>query len=137
MSLSSSLSTKKDKSLRQEKKPHPFAVMPDYLTRAYSKARDDSGAYDQIENRKLRPSFHDIRALGIWAYFKAGYATEYIQALAGHADEAMTLRYEAGHEKPKPLRVEAGLSLAALDFNDVDWQTELPKELSDLIDTQE
>jgi hypothetical protein len=35
------------------------------------------------------------------------------------------------------LRVEAGLSLAAVDFKDVDWQTELPKELSDLIDSEE
>lgn len=121
----------------RKKKPHPFAVLPNYLTTAYSKARDESGAYGQIEDKKLRPSFHDIRALGIWTYFKAGYPIEYIQALAGHAEEAMTLRYEEGHEKAKPLKVEAGLSLAAVDFSDIDWQTGLPKSLAELVDGEE
>ena len=57
------------------------------------------------------PAFHDLRALGIFALAKAGYSVEYIQALAGHADKAMTEHYMMGHEQIRPVAVEAGLSL--------------------------
>ncbi len=109
-------------------KPHPFAVLPDYLTRSFTKARDECGAYDHIE-RSLRPSFHDIRALGIFAYHKAGHPVEYIQGLAGHANKQMTEHYREGHEKPEPVRVEAGLSLAMVDWSQVEWETDISGKL--------
>ncbi len=114
-------------------KPHPFAVAPDYLTRAYKKARDESGAYAHIEDPSLRPAFHDLRALGIFAHFQAGYDISYIQMLAGHADPEMTERYRTGHEKQRPVSVQAGLSLAAIDWEKVDWETPLPVELDAII----
>jgi len=50
------------------------------------------------------------------------------------ATEALTMHYQEGHEKPRPLRVEAGLSLANVDFSAIAWETELPNELKDLVD---
>ncbi len=91
-------------------KDHPFAVLPGYLSKQFAKYRDQSGAYDHLPPEQ-RPSFHDLRALGAWLYEKAGYPDEYISLLSGHATEAMLAHYKAGHEKPKPVRVKAGLNL--------------------------
>lgn len=130
---------------QRESKPHPFAVTPNYLSKAFKKARDpgtdtSKWAYPHLEPNQ-RPSLHDLRAFGIFAHFKAGYSIEYIQALAGHADKAMTEHYRQGHEKRKPVRVEAGLSLAAVDWNAVDWESdllaEMPKALQELVDSDE
>ena len=119
-------------------KPHPFAVLPDYLTRSFTKVRDECGAYDHIE-RSLRPSVHDIGggrpALGIFAYHKAGHPVEYIQGLAGHANKKMTEHYREGHEKPEPVRVEAGLSLAMIDWFEVEWETDTPGKLTHLLES--
>ncbi len=54
-----------------------------------------------------RPSFHEIRSLGITQYEKSGIDA---QALAGHKTRAMTDKYKEGHE-PKWTEVEAGLVL--------------------------
>lgn len=119
----------------REAKEHPYAVKPDYLTRAYADARRESGIYDHLEPEQ-RPSFHGIRALGVFLYWKAGYPIEYIQALAGHATVKMTQHYREGHEKLKPVRVKAELSMGDLDLTDVDWETELqklPEELQEII----
>ncbi len=121
----------------REAKLHPFAVMPDYLTRAYSKVRDDVGVYNHIEDKKERPGLHSIRALGIWLYTKANYSDDYIMALAGHADERMKAHYFAGHEKKKPTLVEAGLSLSEVDLTDIDWETDLSEPLKKLADEDE
>ena len=53
---------------------------------------------------ELRPSFHDLYAIGI-KLVKAKYRKEYAMALAGHADERMWRHYLEGHEAPKPVRV--------------------------------
>lgn len=113
-------------------KPHPFAVSAKSITDSFRWARDKCGAYDHLEP-KLRPTFHDIRALGIFAYHKAGYPVEYIQALAGHATKEMTEHYRQGHEKPEPIRVEAGLSLGQVNWSQVEWETDLPPHLKGLI----
>lgn len=118
-------------------KAHIFCVKEDYLTRAYSKVRDDLGVYDHIEKKLERPGLHSIRALGIWLYSKAGYDSSYIMALAGHADEEMTEHYIEGHEKPKPVAVEAGLSMKTLQLGGIDWETDLPSELKKLADAEE
>ncbi|TQV84243.1 tyrosine-type recombinase/integrase [Exilibacterium tricleocarpae] len=102
-------------------KPHPCAVLPAYLSRQFTKYRDKSGAYDYIVNKAERPTFHDIRALGILLYFKAGYSIEYIMALAGHAKQATTDSYVKGHEKARPVTVHAGLDLAQISPGCIDW----------------
>lgn len=77
-------------------KLHWNAVTPDYLTKAFSQARDDSKAYDHIPANE-RPTFHEIRALGAWLYEQQGFAQDYIQGLMGHADVKMTEHYQSGH----------------------------------------
>lgn len=118
-------------------KDHPFAVLPDYLSKQYKDYRDKSGAYDHLDVRE-RPSFHDIRALGILMYFKAGYPMDYIMALAGHALSATTEHYIAEHENPKPVAVQAGLSLAQVDMQEIDWKgIQLPPELARLVEEKD
>ena len=46
-------------------KLHGFAVTKDHLTKQFQKYRNLSGACDHLEPRQ-RPSFHDLRALGIF-----------------------------------------------------------------------
>jgi|GEM_PF-783178 len=117
-----------------EAKSHAFAVLPDYLTKQFRKYRDASGAYDHLEKEE-RPSFHDIRALGILMYHKAGYPMDYIMALAGHAKQTTTEHYIEGHEKPKPVSVAAGLDLSKIDINEIDWQdAKLPIGLAGLVE---
>lgn len=84
-------------------KLHPFAVTEDHLTKQFQKYRDLSEVYDHLEPRQ-RPSFHDLRALGVYNITQK-YGKAYAQALAGHATVKMTDHYISGHEEPKPTRV--------------------------------
>lgn len=95
----------------RDAKAHWSAVTPDYLTKAFRKARDDAGAYDHITNKAARPTLHELRALGAWMYEQQGYPVEYVQALMGHATEDMTTYYQRGHgkEQIEYRRVAAGL----------------------------
>jgi integrase len=97
----------------RQSKSHPFAVTLDHLTKSFSDVRDTCGAYNHLPP-KLRPTLHDLRALGSYLYKKAGYPIEYIQALDGHADVATTERYIDGHEAKKPVIVHADLSFKDL-----------------------
>lgn len=45
--------------------------------------------YDHVPAGE-RPTFHEIRALGVWPYEQQNFPQEYIQALQGHSDEKMT-----------------------------------------------
>lgn len=119
----------------RQNKPHPFAVLPDYLTRQYSKVRDKVGVYNHLPKNE-RPGIHSLRALGIWLYTKAGYPDEYIMALSGHASAKMKAHYYEGHEKPVPVKVAADLSLSNVDFSDIDWETDLSKTLKNLADNE-
>lgn len=120
----------------RDAKLHPFAVTPDYLSKAYSKIRDKVGCYNHLPKIE-RPGFHSIRALGIWLYTKAGYPDEYIMALAGHATSKMKDHYTEGHEKIAPVRVNADLSLSKVDLRNIDWETDLSKPLLKLADSSE
>jgi len=114
-------------------KPHPFAVLPDYLTKAFKKYRDLSGAYDYLEPNE-RPTFHSIRALGIMLYFKAGFSIDYIMSLAGHADEKTTQLYIEGHEKKRAVKVSAGLDLSNVEMSEIDWlDASLPSQIASLL----
>ncbi|MCU4481323.1 phage integrase Arm DNA-binding domain-containing protein [Acinetobacter ursingii] len=84
-------------------KLHPFAVTEDHITKQFQKYRDLAGVYDHLEPRE-RPSFHDLRALGVYNITQK-YGKTYAQALAGHATVKMTDHYISGHEEPKPTRV--------------------------------
>ena len=82
-------------------------VSESLLTHAFAEIRDSSGVYADLADGE-RPSFHDLRAYGIWTYERAGFPREYVQALAGHSTARMTAHYSDGHEivwKP----VDAGL----------------------------
>lgn len=92
---------------RRRGKSEYTQVTPSYLSKAFAKARDKSGAYDHLEPDE-RPAFHDLRAYGSWLYEKAGYPRQYVQALMAHESEKMTQAYIDGHEI-KYVDVEAEL----------------------------
>ncbi len=94
----------------QDAKEHPFSVTSSHLSKTFSKVRDECGAYDHIP-KGIRPSFHDARGLGAYLYEKAGFPSEYIQSLTGHASKEMLDHYIEGHEAPVPVRVSAELSV--------------------------
>lgn len=98
---------------QMEAKLHWSAVTDDYLSKQFTKARDDCGAYDHITNKLARPTVHELRALGSWLYEKQDFPTEYVQALMGHADGEMTTYYQEGHEEKaiEYQRVRADLKL--------------------------
>lgn len=90
--------------------PHPFAVSPDRLTRAFAAARDASGAYAHLAPEQ-RPTVHELRALGAHLYQAAGYSDDYIMALTGHADRRMLAHYTKDHQQAAPKLVRADLDL--------------------------
>lgn len=94
----------------RQAKPHPFAVLPLYLSRAFSATRDAAGAYDDLP-KAARPTFHELRAFGIHLYLEAGFDKQYIMALSGHAGKEMIDYYAKDHEETKPVLVRAGLTL--------------------------
>tara|TARA_R110001599_G_scaffold140383_1_gene320408 strand:+ start:8621 stop:8953 length:333 start_codon:yes stop_codon:yes gene_type:complete len=95
--LPNSLLTSTNGQARPSRQTSPICNTAGLPTKQFRKWRDESGVYDHLQPRE-RPSFHDIRALGIMPYFKAGYPKEYIMALAVHANEDMTNHYIDGHE---------------------------------------
>ena len=86
-----------------EQKTHHLAMTGDFLSREFAKYRDQSNIYSHLEIGQ-RPSFHDIRALGI-KLITEKYGQAYAMALAGHADERMWKHYLDGHEERKPVKV--------------------------------
>lgn len=63
-------------------------VTPDYLSKAFRKAVEASGLYEDNA-----PTFHEIRSLGARMYKGAGYSRDFIQALAGHTEGKTTEIY--------------------------------------------
>ncbi len=97
---------------QMDAKLHWNAVTPDYLTKEFAKARDESGAYKELSASE-KPTFHELRAYGSWLYRQQDFPQDYIQALTGHVDEEMLEYYQDGHE-PKRIefeRVKAELKL--------------------------
>lgn len=80
---------------RAEGRTHHAQVMPDQLTRAFSKAREDAKV-----GGSNPPTFHEVRSLGGAMLRDAGWTVEQVQALMGHASTTMTQVYLAGHETP-------------------------------------
>ncbi|HBG51596.1 MAG TPA: hypothetical protein DDW89_07275 [Gammaproteobacteria bacterium] len=111
--------TRQAQEAKKAAKLHPFAVLPDYLTRTFSELRDASGAYAELDPRE-RPTIHELRGFGMHLYEEAGYPKEYIMALSGHATDEMYDRYIRDHAQKGPKRVEAGINAGQLP-------TEFPK----------
>ena len=78
----------------QKKKKHFTQILPDYLSGAFAEARDKTNLFEHMPIRQ-RPTFHEIRSLGIKLYEDLGIDA---QKLAGHTDRKMTELYKKGHE---------------------------------------
>ncbi len=66
-----------------------------YLTRAFKEARDAAKCYAHLSDEQM-PGFHELRALSLHLYKKAGKDG---QKIAGHASGKMTRNYEADHDE--------------------------------------
>lgn len=89
-----------------EGKLHKFALTEGFLSKEFAKYRDMAKVYDHLAHGQ-RPSFHDLRALGI-VLITEKYGKDYAMALAGHADERMWKHYLKGHEgytELKPVQI--------------------------------
>jgi hypothetical protein len=70
-------------------------VPHEFRTRSFQDAREAAGVAGDNP-----PSFHDIRSLGGALVRDAGWTTEEVQALMGHASKSMTEHYLDGHDAP-------------------------------------
>lgn len=85
---------------------HHTQVLPEQITRAFADVRDSL----EIGGDNP-PTFHEIRSLGgALLMTEKGWSKPQVQALMGHASEAMTTVYLEGHEVPW-IEVAPGLSL--------------------------
>ena len=66
-----------------------------YLTRAFKEAREATGCYKGWKEEEM-PGFHEVRALSLHIYQKAGKDG---QKIAGHASETMTKNYQKDHSE--------------------------------------
>lgn len=112
-----------------------YRVAPDYLTRHFAKCRDETGVYDHLPISN-RPTFHSLRALGIFRYSAAGFDNEYIMALSGHSTLKMHKMYHSGHEIVPPDPARADLSLKEQDLSSIKWMTELNPVLRKIIESK-
>ncbi len=74
-------------------KEHWTKVEERYLTGAFKKAREAAGCYKGWKEEEM-PGFHEVRALSLHLYQKAGKDG---QKIAGHASESMTKNYQKDH----------------------------------------
>ena len=81
----------------EKRKARLNGVTPTYLSHAFADVRDTAKVYADLEPAQ-RPSWHDLRAYGVWSYERAGFSREYVQQLAGHSTAKMTAHYAEGHE---------------------------------------
>ena len=96
-----------------KKKPHWTYIWPEQLTRAFAKARDLTGLFDDWLPEE-KPGFHEIRSLGGRTYRAKGYPDKYIQGLMTHTDMKTTEIYLSDPDRLQPdhfRKVKAGMSL--------------------------
>lgn len=74
------------------------AILPELITKEFTKARDASNTFPADTDRKTLPSFHEIRSLGAKKYEDEGVPKAVIQNLLGHTSEKMTDIYLDRHE---------------------------------------
>lgn len=85
---------KSQQNYHAKSKDHPTQITADYLTKAFAEIRDQLDLFKKIPMED-RPTFHEIRSLGIKLYEDQGIDA---QALAGHKNRAMTDKYKEGHD---------------------------------------
>jgi integrase len=83
------------KQKQAQTKDHWTKVEERYLTRAFKEAREAAGCYAGWKEEEM-PGFHEVRALSLHLYKKAGKDG---QKIAGHASEGMTKNYQRDHEE--------------------------------------
>ena len=76
-------------------KEHWSQVEPQYLSKAFKKVADRYEPYDRYTADE-KPTYHEIRSLGIHLYRKAGLG-ELVQDLTAHTDPKLDDLYEQGH----------------------------------------
>ncbi len=88
------ISRRPEKIYKSEAKQHHTQVLPKYLCEKFAEVRDATRLFDGLPARE-KPTFHEIRSLGIKLYEDAGHDA---QSLAGHTTRQMTEYYKKGHE---------------------------------------
>lgn len=83
------------KQKQAQTKDHWTKIEERYLTRAFKEAREAANCYAGWKEEEL-PGFHEVRALSLHLYKKAGKDG---QKIAGHASEGMTKNYQRDHEE--------------------------------------
>ncbi|NBA95550.1 tyrosine-type recombinase/integrase [Pseudomonas sp. R5(2019)] len=91
----------------REGKDHWTKVDERFLTRAFKDARDAAGCYSGWKEEEM-PGFHEIRAMSLHLYKRAGKDG---QRIAGHATENMTRNYQKDHAEVVWSEVEADLDI--------------------------
>jgi len=95
---------------KREGKDHWTKIDERFLTRAFKDARDAAGCYRDLKEEEM-PGFHEVRALSLHLYKRAGKDG---QKIAGHATEGMTKNYQKGHEDVVWSEVEADLDIGEI-----------------------
>jgi integrase len=75
-----------------EGKPHWTYVNPEYLSKAFAEARDETKRFEHLKAPE-RPTFHEIRGLGARTYRARGIPESEVQALMTHANPRTTQIY--------------------------------------------
>lgn len=81
------------KQKQAQTKDHWTKIEERYLTRGFKEAREAAGCYAGWKEEEM-PGFHEVRALSLHLYQKAGKNG---QKIAGHATENMTKNYQRDH----------------------------------------
>lgn len=82
-----------ERNLKSDSKNHHTQVTPDYLSKQFMIVRDQTELFCHLLPLE-RPTFHEIRSLGIKLYEDAGFDAQF---LAGHTNRKMTEQYKVGH----------------------------------------
>ncbi|MFE8049268.1 phage integrase Arm DNA-binding domain-containing protein [Brenneria goodwinii] len=83
-----------DRNIKRSKEvAHPTQVAPDYLSRSFSKLRDQLDLYDHLKIEE-RPTFHEIRALAAHLFDNQGIDP---QSRMAHSDAKSTKIYTQNH----------------------------------------
>lgn len=81
---------------------HWTQIKPELVSRTFKEITDELDVFKGI-NRESRPTFHEIRALGIKEYKDLGLDP---QQLAGHSSERMTRNYDSDHDEIRWIEVK-------------------------------
>ncbi len=81
-----------DRKIPFEGQEHWAQVRNQFLTKAFNRARDKTGLFNDYGKGEA-PTYHEIRVLGGAMYLRQGYSKEYVNLLMGHTTQRMTDQY--------------------------------------------